>query len=141
MNIPKCMARSSRCPTTSKSSSTCQETAPGKGKISWSSYPVELAEGLDPAVASYGYPSAALKIKPMFELQAPLPPSVLIYSTALGDALRYIMESQSADDTQIDLRDTITGAPFAMHLCAQRTAPGPNRKAQKSSARKGWILS
>jgi len=82
MNIPKWMARSSRCPTTSKSSPTWQETASGKGKIFWSSYPVELAEGLDPVVASYGYVSAALKIKPMFELQAPLPPSVLIYSTA-----------------------------------------------------------
>ncbi len=102
--------------------STWKETALGKGKIFWSSYPAELAEGLDPAVALYGYVSAALKIKPMFELQSPLPSSILVYSTELQDSLLYILESENADDTQIDLRDTVTGVRLTLKLPAQRAA-------------------
>ena len=102
--------------------STWKESASGKGKIFWSSYPVELAEGLDPAVALYGYVTAALKIKPMFELQAPLPPSVLVYSTEMQDSLLYILESESGDDTQIDVHDTTTGVRLAMKLPAQHAA-------------------
>lgn len=101
---------------------TWKETASGKGKIFWSSYPAELAEGLDPAVALYGYVSAALKIKPMFELQSSLPPSVLVYSTELQDSLLYILESETTDDTQIDIRDTLTGVRLTLKLPAQRAA-------------------
>jgi len=112
--------------------STWEETALGKGKVFWASYPVELAEGLDPAVALYGYVSAALKIKPMFELQSPLPPSVLVYSTELEDSLLFILESESAEDTQIDVRDTNTGVRLAMKLSAQRAAMALIGKTEKT---------
>jgi hypothetical protein len=111
--------------------STWKERASGKGKFFWSSYPVELAEGLDPAVALYGYVSAALKIKPMFELQGPLPPSVLVYSTELQDSLLYILESESTDDTQIDLRDNVTGVRLALKLLSQRAAMALIGKREK----------
>lgn len=113
-------------------SSTWKETASGKGKIFWSSYPVELAEGLDSVVALYSYVSAALKIKPMFELQASLPPSVLVYSTELQDSLLYIMESETIDDTQIDIRDTITGVRLSLKLPAQRAAMAIIGKREKT---------
>jgi hypothetical protein len=112
--------------------STWKETASGKGKIFWSSYPVELAEGLESAVAVYGYVSAALKIKPMFELLSPLPPSVLVYSTELQDSLQYILESESADDTQIDLRDAITGVRLSLKLPAQHAAMALIGKREKT---------
>ena len=112
--------------------STWKETASGIGKVFWSSYPVELAEGLDSSVSLYGYVSTALKIRPMFELQTPLPPSVLVYSTELQDSLLYILESESADDTQIDIRDTNTGIRLAMKLPAQRAAMALIGKREKT---------
>jgi hypothetical protein len=45
--------------------STWKEISAGKGKVFWSSYSAGLAEGLDPAVALYGYVLEALKIKPI----------------------------------------------------------------------------
>jgi hypothetical protein len=112
--------------------STWKETASGQGKIFWSSYPVELAEGLDSAVAVYGYVSAALKIKPMFELQSSLPLSVLVYSTELQDSLLYILESETTDDTQIDLRDTLTGVRLVLKLPSQRAAVALIGKREKA---------
>ena len=112
--------------------STWKEMALGKGKVFWSSYPVELAEGLDPAVSIYGYVSTALKVKPMFELHSPLPPSVLVYSTELEDSLLYILESESADETQIDLHDTVTGVRLALKLPSQRAAMALIGKREKT---------
>jgi hypothetical protein len=112
--------------------STWKETTSGKGRVFWSSHPVELTEGLDSATALYSYVSAALKIKPMFELQSPLPPSVLVYSTELQDSLLYILESESADDTQIEVRDTLTGVHLSMRLPAQRAAMALIGKREKT---------
>jgi hypothetical protein len=112
--------------------STWRETALGKGKIFWSSYPAELAEGLDPAVTLYGHVSASLKIKPVFELQSPLPLSVLVYCTELRDSVLYILESESADDTQIDLRDAVTGVRLALKLPSQRAALALIGKREKT---------
>ena len=102
--------------------STWREIPSGKGKIFWSSFSAELAEGLDPATAVYSYVLRALKIKSAFELLSPLPSSVLVYSTELQDSVLYILESENADDTPIDLRDTITGARLTLRLSAQHAA-------------------
>jgi len=112
--------------------STWKELALGKGRVFWSSYPVELAEGLDSAVAVYGYVSAKLKIKPMFETQAPLSPSVLVYSAELDDSLLYVLESESADDTQIDIRDISTGFRLTTKLPAQHAAVALIGKREKA---------
>ncbi|PYT59056.1 MAG: hypothetical protein DMG35_15745 [Acidobacteria bacterium] len=112
--------------------STWKETSAGKGKVFWSSYSAELAEGLEPAAALYGYILGALKIKPMFELQSPLPPSVLIYSTELQDSVLYILESEEADDTLVDLRDALTGARLTLKLPAQHAALALIAKQEKS---------
>ena len=112
--------------------STWKETSAGKGKVFWSSYSAELAEGLEPAAALYGYILGALKIKPMFELQSPLPPSVLIYSTELQDSVLYILESEEADDTLVDLRDGLTGARLTLKLPAQHAALALIAKQEKS---------
>jgi hypothetical protein len=101
---------------------TWKEFSSGKGRIFWSSYPAELAEGLEPATALYDYVLATLKIKPAFELSAPLPSSVLIYSTELQDSVLYVLESETADDTLINLHDTLTGVRLTLKLPAQRAA-------------------
>ena len=92
----------------------------------------ELAEGFVPALALYGYLSASLKIKPMLDLESSLPPSVLVYSTELQDSLLYVLESETNDDTQIDLRDAVTGVRLALKLPAQRAALALIGKREKA---------
>jgi hypothetical protein len=101
---------------------TWKEVSLGKGKVFWSAYPVELAEGLAPSTELYKSAAAALKIKPMFELQSPLPESVLVYATELRDSILYILESETADDVAVDLRDALTGARLSLKLPAQHAA-------------------
>jgi hypothetical protein len=101
---------------------TWKEVSLGKGKVFWSAYPVELAEGLAPSTELYKYVAAALKIKPMFELQSPLPESVLVYATELQDSILYILESETAEDVAVDLRDALTGARLSLKLPAQHAA-------------------
>lgn len=112
--------------------STWKEFSLGKGRIFWSPYAAELAEGLEPAVELYKYVTAQLRIKPMFELSSPLPPSVLVYSTELDNSVLYVLESESADDIQIDLRDTLTGARLALKLPAQHAAIALIGKQEKN---------
>ncbi len=102
--------------------STWKEISSGQGKLFWSSYPAELAEGLGPAEELYRYVLASLKIRPAFELQSPLPSSVLVYSTELQDSILYILESETADDAPVDLRDAQTGARLTLKLFSQRAA-------------------
>jgi hypothetical protein len=112
--------------------STWKEISSGRGQVFWSSYPAELSEGLDSAASVYGYVLEASKIKPAFELQSALPPSVLIYSTELQDSVLYILESESADDTPVDLRDVLTGARLTLKLSAQHAALAVIGKQRKS---------
>jgi hypothetical protein len=113
--------------------STWKEASLGKGKIFWAPNPVELAEGLAPATEVYNYVVTALKIKPMFELQSPLPESVLVYATELQDSVLYILESETAEDVAIDLRDGLTGARLTLKLPAQHAAIALIGKQKKGS--------
>jgi hypothetical protein len=99
-----------------------KEIPSGKGKVFWSSYSAELAEGFEPVTSVYAYLLAALKIKPAFELQSAVPSSVLISSTELQDSVLYIMESENEGDASIDLHDSVTGARLSLKLPAQHAA-------------------
>jgi hypothetical protein len=105
-----------------KEGSTLEELPYGKGRIFWTAYPVELAEGTDPAAELYGYVAGRLGIPPPFDLQVPLSPGVLIYPTALDDSVLYVMVSDAAEDVRIDLRDKLTGARLSLQLPAQHAA-------------------
>jgi hypothetical protein len=102
--------------------STWKEISSGKGKVFWSSYSAELAEGLDAASSVYAYILATLRIKPAFELQSPLPSATLISATELQDSVLYILESENEEDAAVDLHDTITGARLSLKLSAQHAA-------------------
>jgi hypothetical protein len=102
--------------------STWKEIPFGKGRIFWSSYSVELSEGLEPAASVYAYILRTLKIKPAFETQSSIPSGVLISSTELQDSVLYILESENAGDAAIDLRDAATGARLTLKLPAQHAA-------------------
>jgi hypothetical protein len=115
--------------------STLKEIPYGKGRIFWAAYPVELAEGTQPAADLYAYVSGRIGLAPMFDLfpatHSNVSPGVLIYPTVLDDAVLYVMVSDAAEDTKIDLRDKFTGARLSLSLPAQHAALAVIGKREK----------
>ena len=111
---------------------TWKEIPSGKGRVFWSSYSAELAEGLDAAASVYGYVLTTLKIKPIFELQSALPSGVLVSATELQDSVLYILQSENAGEAAIDLRDAITGARLTLKLPAQHAVLALIGKQEKA---------
>jgi hypothetical protein len=119
--------------------SALKEIPHGKGRIFWAAYPVELAEGTDAAAALYSYVAGRVGIAPLYDVQGPLSQGVLIFPIVLQDAVLYIMASESAEDTQIDLRDKTTGASLKLKLAGQRAAMAVvSRKSRGVVARYGF---
>jgi hypothetical protein len=112
--------------------STLKEITYGKGRIFWAVYPVELAEGTQPAADLYTYIAGRVDITPAFELQSTPSPGVLIYPTVLGDSVMYVMVSDAAEDAKIDLRDKLTGARLTLLLPAEHAAIAVIGKREKS---------
>jgi hypothetical protein len=119
-----------------RDSSTFKEIHYGKGRVFWAAYPIELAEGSQPAADLYAYVAGRIGILPAFELKpetrSAISPGVLIYPTLLEDAVMYIMVSDAAEDTKLDLRDKLTGARVSLLLPAQRAAIAIIGKKEKN---------
>jgi hypothetical protein len=99
-----------------------QEIPHGKGRIFWTSYPVELAESLQSTSDLYAYVASRLNIAPMFSVQSQLPSGVLVFPTMLADSVLYVLVSDSANDAAISLRDQPTGVPVVLSLPSQHAA-------------------
>jgi hypothetical protein len=112
--------------------STLKEIPTGKGRIFWAAYPVELANGLEPAAGLYTYVTGKLGIQPMFELRSTLSPGVLVSPTVLDDAVLYVITSDSADDAKIDLLDKTTGVRLILQVPAQHAALALIGKREKA---------
>jgi len=112
--------------------STFKEIAYGKGRIFWASYPVELAEGSEAAAALYAHLASQLGISSQYELATSIPAGILIYPVVLEDSVMYVMESDSAEDANIDFRDKLTGAHVAFRLSSQHAALALIGKQAKS---------
>jgi hypothetical protein len=112
--------------------STFKEVSYGKGHIFWAAYPVELAEGTNAAAELYRHVAARVGIGPMFDLQSNLSPGVLIFPTVLEDSVLYVITSERADDTRIDLRDKVTGVRVTLQLPAQHAALALIGKQEKA---------
>jgi hypothetical protein len=102
--------------------STLKEFPVGKGRIFWAAYPVELAEGAQPAADLYSYVANKVGITPMFDLVAPLSPGVLVFPTVLQDSVLYVVVSDGAEDARVDLRDKLSGARITIPLASQHAA-------------------
>ncbi|HKD03736.1 MAG TPA: hypothetical protein VKB77_14965 [Terriglobales bacterium] len=102
--------------------STLKEVPYGNGRIFWAAYPVELAEGTQPAADLYSDVAARAGIAPGYELLSPPLPGVLIYPTALEDSVLYVMISDSVADARIELRDKLTGTRLSLTLASQHAA-------------------
>lgn len=101
---------------------TFAELAYGRGKIFWTAYPIELAEGTNGTAEVYRYVAQRVGLSPQFELQSPLPAGVLIYPTVLDDSVLYVFTSENAAFAQIALRDKLTGTQISFVLPPQRAA-------------------
>jgi hypothetical protein len=111
--------------------STFKELSYGQGRIFWTAYPVELAEGMQPAADLYAYVAGKAGIAPAFELKSPVSPGILIYPTVLEDSVFYVMVSDAAEDARIDLRDQLTGVRLSLQLPAQHAALAVIGKREK----------
>ena len=75
----------------------------------------------------------------MFTQQTSLPPGVLVFPTVLEDSMLYVFISDSADDTNISLRDQATGVPLIFTLRAEHAAIAViGKKEKKIVARYGF---
>lgn len=101
---------------------TLQEVAHGQGKILWAADPVELAESYEPSAALYNYAMSVAGAVPAFRQIHPLSPGVLAFPTVLKDAILYSFSSESMDDSDVDIEDSITKAHLHFRLGAQRGA-------------------
>jgi hypothetical protein len=101
---------------------TFKEISYGKGRIFWAAYPVELAEGSDAAAALYAEVARRVGVSPMFEVQKPLAAGVLVFPTELEDAVLYVVISDAAEGSKVDLRDAITGARVSFAIAGEHAA-------------------
>ena len=112
--------------------STLKEAVYGKGKIFWAAYPAELAEGAQAVADIYTFVAGRVGIASLFDLQAQLSPGILIYPTVLDDSVMYVIISDAAEDTKIDLRDKTTGARLTLQLPSQHAAIAVIGKKEKT---------
>ena len=101
---------------------TFRELSYGAGRLFWTSYPVELAEGSQSAAELYDYVAGITGVAPRYKLQSTLSPGVLVYATEMEDSVLYAMISDSADDATVDLRDQATGVALKLQLVGQHAA-------------------
>jgi hypothetical protein len=102
--------------------STFKEISYGKGRIFWTAFPVELADGSDAAASLYAYVAGKAGVVPLYDLTGAPSPGVLVFPLVLEGSVLYVMESDSAEDAKIDLRDKLTGARLTLTLPAQHAA-------------------
>lgn len=101
---------------------TFKEIPHGKGRVFWTSYPVELSEDLRSTSDLYAYVANRLNIAPLFAQQSPIPPGVLVFPSVLADSVLYVLVSDAASDAAINLRDQSTGVSLVFSLRAQHAA-------------------
>jgi hypothetical protein len=112
--------------------STLKEIPYGKGRVFWAAYPVEFAMGNSAAADLYSYVAGRVGIIPMYDVQGPLSPGVMVFPIVLQDSVMYIFASDSADNAKIDLRDKLTGTRLTFNLASQHAAIAVIGKQQKS---------
>ncbi len=101
---------------------TLVEQTYGKGRVYLAAYPVELSEGPEAARRLYSYVLKKAGLEPAFETEHELSPGVLVYPTVLQDAVMYVVVSEDATDSDINIKDKLTGAQLKFKLPSQRAA-------------------
>ncbi len=93
----------------------------GRGRLIWSTLPVELAEQIRPAVALYRHALERAKLEPVFELEKQ-DPGVLVYPAVHEKAVLYGLVSELGRPTTVRLGHRETGATADVALPPGRAA-------------------
>jgi hypothetical protein len=109
-----------------------KQTARGKGRIIWASYPVELAQDEIWAGLLYTPLAGAAGVPPQFDELQPLSPGVMAYAMQLEDSTLYIFVSDDANDSRVDIRDKSTGTKLTFTIRAQHAALALIGKREKT---------
>jgi hypothetical protein len=109
-----------------------KETTRSKGRIIWCAYPAELAQDETAAGLLYASVSEAAGMQTEFDQVQPLSPGTMAYAIPLEDSVLYIFASDDVSDSQVDLRDKITGAKLSFTLPAQHAALALIGKREKN---------
>src|SRR5579872_2028808 len=110
---------------------TLKEIGHGKGKIFWSSYPIELAEDLESSSDLYSYMVKRVGIPAIFSSKSAIPAGVLVYPTVLADSIMYVIVSDSGDDAALNIRDENTDVALSLQLRREHAAIAVIDKRQK----------
>jgi hypothetical protein len=102
--------------------SSFEEVFYGRGHVFWAADPLELNESLQSVADVYAYVAGRVGVAPDFDAQAPIPLGVLVYPMNLQDAVLYIVTSDAATDSNIDVRDKATGVRVSLSLPRQCAA-------------------
>ncbi len=97
---------------------TFQTIPHGKGRIFVAAEPVELADDLGASEELYSWALGQAGVKPLFD--GAIPPGVLIRPVVFADSVFYLIVSESADDSPLDLRDRTTGGTIHFTLDSGR---------------------
>lgn len=112
-------------------STSYQEVVHGKGRIIWTSWPIELAQRDDAAGQLYRYVTGELGIDPLFEATA-LSAGIMCYPIQLENSVLYVIVSDNAETEQVELRDRTTGAELNFLLPGEHAALALVGKKEKS---------
>jgi hypothetical protein len=110
---------------------TVQVVNSGKGKIFWVSYPVELGEGAEASASVYRGVLSRIGIQQPFVFSGDVPKGTLLFPIELKAAVLYVLESETAQDSDVQWKDGVTGAELKVHLRGQRAALLIVEKASK----------
>jgi len=99
-----------------------KELAVGEGRLFLEAYPVELSRDSVFAAQVYQPLLTRLQIQVPFRLLSGVSSAVLVYPMELKDAVLYVLESETDQDTEVVLEDTASGAYLQIRLLAQHGA-------------------
>jgi hypothetical protein len=102
--------------------STVKNLALGQGQLYWAAYPIELSDNSSAIAFLYRQLVQRAEPKPIPESELISGDGVLVYPIEVQDAVLYIFESESDQDTDFAIRDVVTGAELKIHLPSQRAA-------------------
>jgi hypothetical protein len=114
--------------------STYKDFTLGKGRVWWTSYPLELSAG-EPDVTPFIYDFMAGHTNlpgPSYRLNSAPLLGVVIYPLELDDSILYIFASDDPQDSPVDIRDSETGVELKFTLPAERAALALIGKKEKA---------
>lgn len=91
----------------------------GKGKLIWSSLPVEISENVEACAAFYTLALREAGIEPVCKVE-PDDPSILIAPTVFATSVLYTLVSERDGDTEVSLTHRETGTRHTLTIPGQR---------------------